>query len=96
MEESKLKEIVQLYKERKLSLGQCAVLAEMTKEEFIKYLATKGVSIFNFEYEDEISEDIKNASFNSKSIHLGIKEEDMIMRRLFIENAEALKELGNN
>lgn len=96
MEESKLKEIVQLYKEKKLSLGKCAVLAEMTKEDFIKYLATKGVSIFNFQNEDEILEDVKNASFNSKSMHLDIKEEDMIMRRLFIENAEALKELGDD
>lgn len=52
---------VNYYKEKKLSLGQCAVLAEMTKEEFIKYLGSKGISIFNFEYDEEILEDIKNA-----------------------------------
>ncbi len=52
---------VKYYKEKKLSLGQSAELAEMNKEDFIKYLSTQQISIFRFETEDELVEDIKNA-----------------------------------
>lgn len=52
---------VKYYKEHKLSLGQCSELAEMTKEDFIQLLSTYKVSIFNFENDDELLEDIKNA-----------------------------------
>ena len=37
-----------LYKNRKVSLGYCASVAEMTKEEFVQYLGINGVSIFAF------------------------------------------------
>ncbi len=49
------------YQEQRLSLGQCAELAEMTKEEFIKYLSKYNISIFRLESEEELLEDIKNA-----------------------------------
>ena len=52
---------VKYYKENKLSLGQCAELAEMTKEDFIELLSFYKVSIFNFENDEELLEDIKNA-----------------------------------
>lgn len=49
------------YREKKLSLGQCAELAEMSEEAFINYLSSQQISIFNFESEEEILEDMKNA-----------------------------------
>ena len=49
------------YNDRKLSLGQCSELAEMNKAEFIKYLSKYNTSIFNFNSEDELLEDIANA-----------------------------------
>ncbi|AIS51843.1 hypothetical protein TKV_c06580 [Thermoanaerobacter kivui] len=52
---------VRYYRERKLSLGQCAALAEMSEEEFIKYLASFDTSIFSFDDKEELLEDIKNA-----------------------------------
>ncbi|MBE6083632.1 UPF0175 family protein [Acidilutibacter cellobiosedens] len=52
---------VKYYQEQRLSLGQCAELAEMNKEDFIEYLSKQHISIFRFESEDEISEDMKNA-----------------------------------
>lgn len=52
---------VKYYREKKLSIGQCAELAEMSEEAFINYLSMHQISIFNFESEDELLEDIKNA-----------------------------------
>ena len=52
---------VKYYQEQRLSLGQCAELAEMNREDFIEYLSKQHISIFRFESEDEISEDMKNA-----------------------------------
>lgn len=52
---------VKYYKEGKLSLGQCAELAEMSKTEFIELLSSYEISIFNFENDKELLEDIKNA-----------------------------------
>jgi len=52
---------VRYYKEKKLSLGQCAVLAEMSEEEFIKYLSSFDASIFSFDNREELLEDIRNA-----------------------------------
>jgi len=49
------------YTEKKLSLGQCSELAEMNEKSFINYLSKYGVSIFNFDSEDELLEDIRNA-----------------------------------
>ncbi len=52
---------VDLYKNKKVSLGYCASVADMTKEEFIKYLGDKGISIFSFESEEEFLEELRNA-----------------------------------
>ncbi|MBD5502448.1 MAG: UPF0175 family protein [Lachnospiraceae bacterium] len=50
-----------LYKNKKVSLGYCASVAEMTKEEFLQYLGMNGVSIFSFGSEDEFLEELANA-----------------------------------
>lgn len=50
-----------LYKNKKVSLGYCASVAEMTKEEFVQYLGMNGVSIFSFASDDEFVEELKNA-----------------------------------
>ena len=52
---------VRYYAESRLSLGQCAELAEMAEKSFIGYLSKYRVSIFNFDSEDELTEDIQNA-----------------------------------
>lgn len=50
----------QLYKEGKLSLGQAAEVAGLTKRTFAELLGTYNVSIFNFPA-SEISNDVANA-----------------------------------
>jgi len=50
-----------LYKNKKVSLGYCDSVAEMTKEEFIQYLGMNGVSIFSFDSENEFLEELANA-----------------------------------
>lgn len=44
-----------------ISLGYCAEIAEMTKEDFIKFLGKNGISIFNYENKDELMEELSNA-----------------------------------
>ncbi|SHH79484.1 UPF0175 family protein [Clostridium grantii] len=61
IKELKVTAAVKYYKDKRLSIGQCAILAEMSEEKFIKYLGEQGISIFNFENEEELLEDIKNA-----------------------------------
>lgn len=50
-----------LYKNRKVSLGYCASVADMTKEEFIQYLGLNGISIFSFDSKEEFLEELENA-----------------------------------
>lgn len=52
---------LQMYKDRKASLGVCADVAGMAEEPFIKLLGENGVSIFRFNDFDEVLEDMKNA-----------------------------------
>lgn len=52
---------IKYYKEKRLSLGQSSELAEMSKEKFIELLSTYNISIFNYEDDKELLEDIKNA-----------------------------------
>lgn len=52
---------VKCFKERKLSIGQSAELAEMTEEDFIKYLGSQNISIFNIDDLDELKKDLGNA-----------------------------------
>jgi predicted HTH domain antitoxin len=50
-----------LYQNKKVSLGYCASVAEMTKEEFVQYLGLNSVSIFDFSSEDEFQEELEHA-----------------------------------
>jgi predicted HTH domain antitoxin len=50
-----------LYRNKRVSLGYCASIAGMTKEEFMKYLGMNGISVFSFESEDEFMEELGNA-----------------------------------
>lgn len=52
---------VDLYKNKKISLGYCADIADMTKEDFVKYLGQNDISIFSFEDEKEFLEELANA-----------------------------------
>jgi predicted HTH domain antitoxin len=52
---------VKYFKERKLSIGQSAEFAEMTEEDFIKYLGSQNISIFNIDNLDELKRDLENA-----------------------------------
>ena len=49
------------YTQNKVSLGYCAQIAEMTKGEFIRYLGEQGVSIFQYDDEQEFIEEMNNA-----------------------------------
>lgn len=49
------------YTQNKVSLGYCAQIAEMTKGEFIRYLGENGVSIFQYDDEQEFIEETNNA-----------------------------------
>jgi len=52
---------MKLYQDRKLSVGQCAELAEMTEEDFIKLLGENRISIFDFSSSADLKEDLANA-----------------------------------
>lgn len=52
---------IKLYQDRKLSVGQCAELAEMVEEDFIKLLGENKISIFDFSSSTDLEEDLKNA-----------------------------------
>ena len=56
-----MKIAVDLYKNKKISLGYCADIADMTKEDFVKYLGKNNISIFSFEDEEEFLEELANA-----------------------------------
>ncbi len=49
------------YTQSKVSLGYCAQIADMTKEAFIRYLGENGVSIFQYDDEQEFVEEMNNA-----------------------------------
>ena len=44
-----------------VSIGYCVQIAEMTEEEFIKYLGENRISIFQFDNKDEFLEELGNA-----------------------------------
>ena len=52
---------IDLYKNKRVSLGYCANVAGMAKEDFIEYLGINGISIFAFESENEFLEELANA-----------------------------------
>lgn len=58
--EIKLMLASKLYEDEKLSLGQAAEMAGVSKRAFMELLANYGVSVFNYDVQ-EIKEDFKNA-----------------------------------
>ena len=52
---------VDLYKKKQVSLGCCAALAEMSEEDFVYFLAEFEVSIFSFDDDEELENELKNA-----------------------------------
>lgn len=52
---------LKLFEEKKLSIGQSAELAEMTEEDFIRYLGSNKVSVFPYRSANELVEDMENA-----------------------------------
>lgn len=49
------------YTQNGVSIGHCARIAGMTKEEFIQYLGKNHVSIFHFNDKREFLEELENA-----------------------------------
>ncbi|HEX5153231.1 MAG TPA: UPF0175 family protein [Parafilimonas sp.] len=58
--EFKFRIAAQLYREAKVSLGEGAIMAEVSKRYFIENLASVGVSLFNYG-SDELIDEVKNA-----------------------------------
>ena len=50
-----------LYVQNGVSLGYCAQIAGMDKEEFIKYLGANHISVFTFHDKAEFIEEMRNA-----------------------------------
>lgn len=61
IKEMKLALAVKYFKEKKLSVGQAAELAEMPEEDFMRYLGEEEISIFRYDDFEELEEDIENA-----------------------------------
>ena len=49
------------YKEQKVSVGYCAEIAEMSEEDFIKFLSENKISIFDFADTEEFMNEVNNA-----------------------------------
>ena len=58
--ELKFRVAARLYDERKVTLGEGAIIAEVSKRNFIEHLADVGVSVFNYD-SDDLLEDIAHA-----------------------------------
>ena len=52
---------LELYKTRKISIGCCAELANMSEEDFIKFLGEQKVSVFYFDDLEEFISEADNA-----------------------------------
>lgn len=44
-----------------VSLGYCAQIADLTEEDFIKYLSENKISIFQYDNKQEFLDELKNA-----------------------------------
>lgn len=49
------------YTKQGVSLGYCSKIAGMNKGDFIRFLGENGISIFQYDSEEELAEDIRNA-----------------------------------
>lgn len=52
---------VSYYQNSGVSVGYCAQIAGMNKEDFIKYLGENGISVFHFNDKAEFMEELDNA-----------------------------------
>ena len=52
---------LEYYKQQGVSIGYCAQIADMTEEDFMKYLGQHHVSIFKFDDEAEFISEAQNA-----------------------------------
>lgn len=52
---------VSYYQNSGVSVGYCAQIAGMNKEDFIKYLGENGISVFHFNDKSEFMEELDNA-----------------------------------
>ena len=52
---------IKLYQDKRHSVGHSAELAEMTEEDFIRFLGENSISIFDYSNYDSLKEDIANA-----------------------------------
>lgn len=52
---------IDYYTRLHVSIGYCAQIAEMTEEDFIKYLGRNKISIFQFDDEMEFKDELANA-----------------------------------
>ena len=52
-----------------VSLGYCADIAGMLKEDFVRFLGENGVSVFRFEDEAEFAEELANAEYVAGLAH---------------------------
>ncbi len=58
---SRLWAALKLFEGKRLSIGQSAELAEMSEEDFIRYLGSNKVSVFPYHSYNELAEDMNNA-----------------------------------
>ncbi len=52
---------IDLYLSNHVSVGYCSKIAHCSEEEFIQELSKRNISIFQFESENELIQDISNA-----------------------------------
>ncbi|MCQ2595102.1 MAG: UPF0175 family protein [Treponemataceae bacterium] len=52
---------LEYYKTYGISLGYCAQIAQMTKEDFLVFLGQHGISVFHFDDEKEFLDELSNA-----------------------------------
>jgi len=58
---AKLSLAIDLYMSGNVSLGYCTAIADISKREFIKELGKRQISIFQFDSEEDLMEDVRNA-----------------------------------
>ncbi len=52
---------MEYYQQQGVSLGYCAQIADMTEEDFMKYLGRHHISVFQFDDEAEFMSEAQNA-----------------------------------
>lgn len=52
---------VEYYKNYGISLGYCAEIAKMNKEDFLRLLGTYGISVFHFDDKKKFLDEMNNA-----------------------------------